>query len=39
LGKQHLLVDPKTETLTNSAEGNALSKRMDRQPWVVPEQV
>jgi predicted dehydrogenase len=39
LGGHKLLVDPKTETFTNSAEGNALLKREYRKPWVVPEQV
>jgi len=39
LDSQKLLVDPKTETFTNSPEGNALLKREYRKPWVVPEEV
>ncbi len=40
LGGQKLLVDPKTESFTNSPEGNKLLKRaVYRKPWVVPNQV
>ena len=39
MGGQKLLVDSKTETFTNSSDGNALLKREYRKPWVVPEQV
>jgi predicted dehydrogenase len=40
LGGQKLLVDPKTESFTNSSEGNRLLKRAEyRKPWVVPDQV
>ncbi|MHC4403370.1 MAG: Gfo/Idh/MocA family protein [Planctomycetota bacterium] len=39
LGGQKLVVDPKTETFTNSPEGNALLKREYRKPWVIPEEV
>jgi predicted dehydrogenase len=39
LGGQKLLVDPRTESFTNSAEANALLKREYRQPWAVPEHV
>ena len=34
-----LVVDPKTETFTNSDDGNALLKRQYRKPWAVPDQV
>ena len=37
LGGQKLLIDPKTETFTNSPEGNALLKREYRKPWVLEE--
>jgi len=37
LGGRKLLVDPATETFTNSEEGNALLKREYREPWVVWE--
>jgi len=39
LGGVKLLVDPQTETFTNSAEANALLKREYRKPWVVPDSV
>jgi predicted dehydrogenase len=39
LGGEKLVVDPVTETFTNSDEGNALLRREYRKPWVVPEQV
>jgi predicted dehydrogenase len=39
VGGQKLLVDPATETFTNSPEGNALLKREYRKPWVVPDDV
>lgn len=39
LGGQKLLVDPKTETFTNSPEGNRMLKREYRKPWIVPEVV
>ncbi len=39
LGGRKLLVDPKTETLIDDAEANALLKREYRSPWVVPEKV
>jgi len=38
-GGQKLLVDPATETFTNSDAANALLKRDYRSPWVVPEVV
>ena len=39
LGGRKLVVDPKTETFTNTEEGNALLKREYRAPYVIPEQV
>jgi len=40
LGGEKLLVDPKTETFTNSQSGNALLRREEyRKPWVIPEEV
>ena len=39
LGGRKLVVDPKTETLLDDAEANALLKREYRSPWVVPEKV
>ncbi|HUT95462.1 MAG TPA: Gfo/Idh/MocA family oxidoreductase [Thermoguttaceae bacterium] len=39
LGGEKLLVDPKTETFTNSEAGNALLKREYREPWVIREEV
>jgi predicted dehydrogenase len=39
LGGQKLLVDAKTETFTNSDQGNALLKRSYRPKWAVPDQV
>ena len=39
LGGKKLLLDPKTETFTNSDQGNALLKREYRKPWVVPDSV
>jgi predicted dehydrogenase len=39
LGGEKLLVDPATETFTNSPAGNALLKREYRKPWVLPEDV
>lgn len=39
LGGQKLVVDPKTETFTNTEEGNALLKREYRAPYEIPEQV
>jgi predicted dehydrogenase len=37
LGGQKLLIDPETETFTNSPEGNGLLKREYRKPWVLEE--
>ena len=39
LGGRKLVVDPKTETFTNTEEGNALLKREYRAPYEIPEQV
>jgi predicted dehydrogenase len=39
LGGQQLLVDPQTESFTNSEEANALLKREYRTPWVIADQV
>jgi predicted dehydrogenase len=39
LGGQNLQVDPKTESFTNSPEGNKLLKRQYRKPWVISDQV
>jgi predicted dehydrogenase len=39
LGSEKLMVDPATETFTNSPAGNALLKREYRKPWVIPEPV
>lgn len=35
LGGQKLLLDAKTETFTNSPEGNAMLKREYRKPWTI----
>jgi hypothetical protein len=39
LGGERLLVDPATETFTNSQAGNALLKREYRKPYEIPEEV
>jgi hypothetical protein len=39
LGSEKLVVDPKTESFTNSPQGNALLKRTYRTPYTIPEQV
>ena len=39
LGGEKLVVDPETETFTNSEAGNALLKREYREPWVMPDPV
>ena len=39
VGGQKLIVDPQTETFTNSREGNDLLKREYRAPYVIPESV
>lgn len=39
LGGKKLEFDSKTESFTNSSEGNKLLKREYREPWVVPENV
>jgi len=39
LGGAKLEVDPRTETFTNSQEGNALLKRRYRKPWVIEDEV
>ncbi|NOX53461.1 MAG: Gfo/Idh/MocA family oxidoreductase [Planctomycetes bacterium] len=39
LGGEKLIVDPKTETFTNSPNGNQLLRREYRKPWVLEEQV
>ncbi len=39
LGGEKLIVDPKTETFTNSPQGNELLKREYRAPYAIPEHV
>ncbi len=39
LGGEKLIVDPATESFTNSREGNRLLKRQYRRPYVISEQV
>ena len=39
LGGQNLLVDPRTESFTNSTEANRLLRREYRKPWVIDERV
>jgi len=39
LGGQKLVVDPHSESFTNSPEGNALLKREYRSPYSIPERV
>jgi len=39
LGSQKLVVDPRTESFSNSRAGNEMLKRQYRDPYVIPKQV